>query len=390
MNSEGDTIRFRYRWAILFTSLYVFTVYAFVLQIVPPLIQPIIKEFNISNTQAGLLMSIVMVPGIFLSLPAGLFLGRYDCRKMCLLSTIFVFLGSLLTAVANSFIIVLIGRFVLGVGGALVSTALPPIIAQWFPDHELGKAMGIFGINMPLATVIAFPSAGLLSLSYGWRFPFYVGFAIGIIATISFVLIIKKGPFAQRRRVANIRTAAGNFEVWKIGLVWLCFSAAALSFSTWAPTLLEKFRNMPSVEAVLLVSLTSWAPIFFVPLYGYLSDRTHRRKLFPLVGSILMALAFVVLAYTSNIVLVITIFVLGAVTAMIPPIVSTLPAEILGPSLASIGFGVTVTCQNIGAAFAQPLIGFIIDSTQSYTFCLLAMSFFSAIGAIITYTLKTK
>lgn len=386
---EGE--RPRYRWAILFVALYAFVAYAFAFQTVPPIISSIKAEFNIlSDAEAALLMSIVLVPGIFLSLPAGLFLKKYGGRRVGFASLICVVLGCFVTATANSFIIVLAGRLILGLGGSFIVTTAPAIIAQWFTRNELGKAMGVYGICMPLATVAAFPSATIFMLAYGWRFPFYISLVVGIIAATLFVVVAKEGPFAEHENEAGARKALGNFEVWKVGLVWLFFNAATLSFTTWAPRLFETYKGMDGVYASFLASLLMWVTIFFVPLYGWMSDRTGRRKPFAIIGSFLMMLAFVALAYTSDLVLVVLIVALGVAAAMIPPIASALPAEILGPSLASVGFGITGMCMNLGAASAQPLVGFLLDVTKSYTYCFLGMAVLSVFGAIVAYTLKTN
>ncbi len=385
---EGE--RPRYRWAILFASFYAFVAFAFTFQQAPPLIPPIIEEFNITYTEAGLLMSIVLVPGVFLSLPAGLFVERYGVRRVGFASLVCIVLGCFVTATANSFIMVLAGRLILGLGGSFVIPTMSTIIAQWFTREELGKAMGIYGINMPLATAVAFPSASVFMLAYGWRFPFYISLAIGITAIAVFVVVVREGPFAEHKSKASARQALGNLEIWKVGIVWLFFNAAALSFTTWAPELFETYKGMPKVHASFLASLLMWAAIICVPIYGWMSDRTGRRKLFAIVGSFLMTLAFFALAYTSDLVLVASIVALGVTAAMVPPIASALPAEILGPRLASVGFGITGICLNLGAAAAQPLVGFLLDVTRSYTFCLLGMAILSAVGAIVAYTLKTN
>jgi len=382
--------RSRRRWAILFASFLAFVAYAFALQQAPPLIPSITEGFDISHAEAGLLMSVVLVPGVFLSLPAGLFVGRYGVTRVGFASLVCVALGSLVTAVANSFVVILAGRLILGVGGAFIVTTAPAIIAQWFAREELGKAMGIYGVNMPLATIIAFPTSSASVLVYGWRFPFYVGLAVGIAATAVFVAVIKEGPFAEHKKESGTRQAIGNFEIWKVGLVWLFFNASALSFTTWAPTLLERYQDVPRVYASFLASLLMWAAVFCVPLYGYVSDKTGRRKPFAIAGLLLMTLAFAALAFTSDLALVALILALGVTAAMIPPIASVLPAEILGPSLASIGFGITGICLSLGAALAQPLIGFVLDATKSYTLCLLGMSMLSAVGAIVAYTLRSR
>ncbi len=390
MGIQEEEKRPRYRWFILFASFFAFVAYAFSFQLVPPLIPSIMEEFNITNTEAGLLMSIVLFPGIFLSLPAGFFVERYGVRQIGFVSLISIVFGCFVTAAANSFAMVLTGRLILGLGGSFIIPTTATMIAQWFTREELGKAMGIYGINMPFATIIAFPSASLFVIAHGWRFPFLVGLAIGIITTILFLALVKKRSITRVKRKKSARQAIGNFEIWKVGLVWLFFNAAALSFTTWAPKLFETFKGMPKVNASFLPTLLMWTGIICAPIYGWLSDRTGRRKSFAIAGSFLMMMAFIAIAYTSNLELTVFIIALGVTAAMVPPVASVLPAEILGPSLASIGFGITGICMNLGVSLAQPLIGFILDITESYTLSLLTMAVLSAFGAIVAYTLKTS
>lgn len=389
METGSKSEHSKYRWLVLAVSLFAFVAYAFSLQLAPPLIPSIKTEFKVaSDAQTALVMSVVLVPGIFLSIPAGFWVGRHGVRRVGTLSLAAVVIGDLVTAFANSFAVLLTGRLVLGIGGAFVMTTTPAIIAQWFTKEDLGRAMGIFGVNMPLAAVVAFPAAGALLLVFNWRFPFYVGLMLGIAATVAYFAIVREGPHAGHDVKGRVREAFGNSEIWKIGIIWLFFNAAALSFTTWADALFETFRGIPKLDAIFLASLLMWCALFFVPLYGYLSDRARRRKPFVLVGFILMTLAFVLIGFTSDLALVASIFFVGVAAAMIPAVQSALTAEAMGPRLATIGFGITGTCLSVGAALAQPLIGFVRDVTQSYAPCLLAIAGLSAAGLIVATTLK--
>lgn len=335
-------------------------------------------------------MSIVLIPGIFFSLPAGLVVEKFGVRKVGFLSLICIVLGLFVTVTSASFIMLLMGRFILGLGGSFIIPTTGTMIAHWFTPEELGKAMGIYGINMPFATILAFLTASFLTITFGWRFPFYIGLVLGVIITVIFFASAKEGLIVGHKRISNTRNALGNFEIWKVGIVWLFFNSAALSFTTWAPKLFETYRGLSTVEASFLASILMVAAIIFVPIFGWLSDRTGKRKLFTISGSFTMMLAFIAIAFSGNISLIVSIIALGIAAAMVPPIASTLPAEISGPSLASVGFGITGVCMNIGVALTQPFLGFIIDITESYTYGILVMATFSGIGTLISYSLKTK
>jgi NNP family nitrate/nitrite transporter-like MFS transporter len=380
-----------YRWAVLFSAFYAFTVFAFGMQLVPPLIGAITSEFSISYSEAGLLMSMVVIPGIFISLPAGIIADRYGMKRIGSVSSILVALGCLVSSTANSFQMLLLGRVILGVGGAFVTTAMPTIIPQWFSRDEVGRAMGIYGINMPLASVVAFPLASSLVSSMGWRYPFYIASALAAINIILLFVIIKEGPLKhESKRDPNIGPAMRNIEIWKVGIVWLFFNAAAISFTTWSPKLFHDFKAIDPLRASFLASVLMWTAIPLAPLFGWISDKIGRRKPFMIIGSILLSGTLIAVSYASGYLMIALLVALGVAAASIPPIVMVLSTEILGPQLAGTGMGITTICLNAGIALAPPLIGFLIDQTNSQTLSFFGMASFSALGSITAFLLNTE
>jgi predicted MFS family arabinose efflux permease len=378
----------RYQWVVLIVTLLVFVAYAFSFQIIPPLIPSILSEFGISNTEAGLLMSIVLVPGLIFSIFISLAIGKLGVKKIILFSLLLVVLGTLVSASSSSYILLLLGRFILGLGGAIILPATPTIIAQWFEKKELGKAMGVFAINMPLATVFALPTASVLA-GIGWRNALYLSAALGVFATLTFAILFKERSVDLEEEV-SIRKALRSAEMWKVAILWLLFQATMLSFITWAPALLERFRGMTKIEAGFSTSLLSWIALIIVPTIGSLSDRFKRRKLFIVFGFAFMSLVFAAISINSNLNIMISFVALGAVSAMIPPIIQTLPAEVLGPGMASVGFGVLTILGNIGPILAPPLIGYVLDSTNSYFISVSLLAFLSALGTFLGLFLKSK
>jgi MFS family permease len=302
-----------------------------------------------------------------------------------------VLLGCATSALANSFTMLLAGRIVLGLGGAFIATTTPTIISQWFPRNEIGKAMGIFGINMPFASVIAFPTASILTSRYNWRYPFYISTFLAMLNVVTFIVLIREGPFKKKvEKTTSLLKALRNAEIWKVGAIWLLFNASALSFTTWSPEIFEKYMGIESFYASLLASTLMLAAIPFVPFFGWYSDRIKKRKKLVIIGSMLMAGTLIAIAYSSSSYVIIPVVALGIAAALIPPIIMALPPEILGPEMSGTGFGIVTVCLNLGIAVAPPLTGLIIDITLSPTLTYLTMALFSILGTTVAYTLKTK
>jgi MFS family permease len=73
----------KYRWVILFMVYICMLVFAFTLQFLPPILPTIIANFQLSHTQAGLLMSLFTLPSIFLAIIAGLLSDRWGTYRCC-------------------------------------------------------------------------------------------------------------------------------------------------------------------------------------------------------------------------------------------------------------------------------------------------------------------
>jgi len=142
---------------------------------------------------------------------------------------------------------------------------------------------------MPIATVIAFQTVGMLRLTHDWRYPFYISTATGIVAIVVLTLIVKEGPLKpkEHEQRSSIRQVLQSIEVWKVSIVWLLFNAATLSFTAWAPNLFENYKGIDTVYASFLASVLMLAAIPFVPVYGWVSDKIGRRK--PLMHACILA-----------------------------------------------------------------------------------------------------
>jgi len=383
-----------YRWAVLFASFFAFVAFAFVFQLVPPLLRNIKEYFDVGDAESGLLMSMVMVPGIFLAVPVGFVVNRYGFRLLGFLSTFLVAVGSLTTALANTFATALLGRFILGVGGAFIVVGLPTVIPQWFSHDDLGKAMGIYGTNMPVATIAAFPIATILVEGLGdWHYPFYVGTVLALVAATAFAVIVREGPLkgeSSNLGLEEIKHALKNVKIWEASLVWMFFNTTAIAFLSWAPTLFQTFKGLEPFYASLLASVLMYAAVVFVPVFGWTSDRSKRRKPFMVIGSVLMAVALIATAYAYDFALLFSVILLGIAAAMVPPLVMTVTAESLPANLAGTGFSIVTLCQNIGITLSAPLAGYLIQTTHSLPLTFLGISMFALVGAITALTLKTK
>jgi predicted MFS family arabinose efflux permease len=217
----------------------------------------------------------------------------------------------------------------------------------------------------------------------------YLDAALAALSLVVFASLIKEGPLRLKYgKAMKTSQAVRNLEVWKAGGIWGFSFATIFAFTTWFPTLFNKFRGTGPIYANLLASIFMLAGILCVPIYGWILHRIKRRRIILTANFVSVALILGVMPYLPDPAVILAVAVMGASAFMIVPTVMMLPARILGQSSAGTGYGILTACLSLAITTAPPLIGLIIDTTGTLTPSFIGMALFPVGGAIAAYTLK--
>ncbi|HET9138228.1 MFS transporter [Actinophytocola sp.] len=93
--------------------------------------------------------------------------------------------ASVLCALAPGAGAVIAGRALLGIGAGLLMPQLMGIVQQLFPAPERGKAFGVYGMCVSLATALGPSLGGLLLTTLGWRGVFVMNVPVGVAILIA-------------------------------------------------------------------------------------------------------------------------------------------------------------------------------------------------------------
>ena len=276
-----------YRWTILGLATFCILAFGVVFQSIPPLIGVLVEILNVSYARAGALMGLFIFPSIFLSIPGGVLTDRFGPRNAGVASLLGMTLGSAIVALGGSYWIIAFGRLVAGVGAAVLLVVAPKIVTSWFYDREIGLAMGIFNISMPLGTILALNFMGPVALRFNWQASIWVSFAVSAAALCLFLVFYRsKGADGEVKSVqAKLLSAAkqAGGSTWLVGLSWGLFNAGLISFFTYAPDYFIS-RGESIARAGLLASYPMWGSIVLAPLVGLLIDRMGHKWAFVSVG----------------------------------------------------------------------------------------------------------
>lgn len=111
--------------------------------------------------------------------------GRKQFMKICI--AIFT-LGALICTVAPSLEIMVLGRFIQGVGGGPMTPISQTVLLSAFPPERKGVAMSLFGFAVMVCAILGPSFGGFLVDNFNWHYIYSVNIPVGII---SFILISK-------------------------------------------------------------------------------------------------------------------------------------------------------------------------------------------------------
>lgn len=394
-DNTAAAIEAKRRWVILGVAYLCILAFAITMQLVPPILSLVMAEFKLSYTQGGLLMSLFALPGIVISIPAGMLADHYGQKTIGIISFAFMIAGTAIFASGNSLPVLALGRVVAGAGAITLSVLAPQLLAQWFAGREMGIAMGVYNTAMPLGTILSLNFVSLLGENLGWRASAWLSAAVPLIALVVFIFLFASAPGTSQR----IRSKGESFlqsirltgiSIWIVGITWMLFNAAVISLFTFTPDFLQG-SGFGIASAGFVTSVVMWPAILLSPVVGYVIDKIDRKLSIIAIGGLALAIFIVIIPTATSWILALMLLV-GVAQTLVPAPIFALPTEVTSPERLGLGFGIISTCLNLGIVAGPVAVGVIRDVTGSYqaSYALMAGFAFLIILAMITLRWRQK
>lgn len=277
------------------------------------------KDMGLSDVQAGLVATIFMLTYALLVPVAG-YAGDVFRRKWIVFGSLLVWsVATLLSGLSTGLVGLIIFRGLsTGGGEAFYYPAANSLIGQYH-ERTRALAMSIHQTSAYVGIVASGLVAGWMAERYGWRSPFFVFGAIGmVLAAVMFFRIEDVGPAspgpgsAPRERLpllAVLKAVGRKPTVWALCLAFSGFNFVGWSYFTWMPTFLhEKYGlSLPSAGFSSMFYSNLFA-LIGVLVAGKLSDawaarRPTLRMECEFAGLLLGAPFIALMALTDNILL---------------------------------------------------------------------------------------
>ena len=354
-------------------------------RVVTSMFSSIERDWGITHTQSGLLVSAVYWAIVLLTFPVSILVDRWSRTKTIGLMAILWSLATALCALTGNFVQLFMARLLIGVGEAGYAPGGSAMISGLYPIEKRAKMMGLWNASIPLGSAIGVLLGGIIAVKLGWKHAFGIVAIPGLIVAILFLFVkdyktVDLSFFDKSRNKVKMEKKDMVREfITKPSVIYTYFGIAAVVFVTtsmltWLPSYFEKVRGIPQQTAGQMASSVMLLAIIGAPLGGYLTDRWRKTKdnarlLYPALSTFLSAIVlFIALALLKGTIQYVVLLIFGILILSFISGAAAVTQDVIHPGLRASSYAIAVVVQNlIGASTAPIIMGKIYDLTNIQT-----------------------
>ena len=393
---------------VLLTAVYTINVSdQFLLSSMFPLLK---RAFDMSDTALGILSGSYLISVTLGTVPFGALADRYSRTRIIAWGTAAWGITMIFTGLASGFLMLLLGRMVLGLWDPCDNPTSQSLLADYYPVNQRSKVMGIYQMGQ-LTGFFLLPIGGLMGQAWGWRATFFF-FALPafVVALLSWRLPEPVRGIQERRNQrleADERTViASKYQTIPVMVAYKdilrvrSYTASLVSsavgglffggIGVWTPTFLIRYHDLDVAEATTALSLVAVGGLVgvltagnladFLTHSGYTSARISVAGISRLISAPLFIAAFLV-GYTP---LMLILLAFGALflVAAIPPL-NAARIDVLHPDLRGRGTSLDAVTQSLSSAASPVVYGIIADASDLRTAYMMLIPLVALAGLIL-------
>jgi MFS transporter, Spinster family, sphingosine-1-phosphate transporter len=254
-------------------------------------VQPLVQhEFHATDKSMGALTSAFFLTYMLVAPLTGWLGDRIPRKPLVIAGALIWSVATLLTATVHSYGQLYFRHAVVGIGEATFTVFAPVMIADMYPERIRNKALSVFYLSIPVGAALGYLIAGQLGSTYGWRMPFLVSAAPGVLIAVLILFFVRepeRGSADRLQATPTRATIAGVFTnpaYWTatLGMAMLVFTMGGIS--VWLPTFFSRIEGYSLARSNQLVgAITVIDGILGTAAGGWIAQRwlrTNHRALY--------------------------------------------------------------------------------------------------------------
>jgi MFS family permease len=363
-------------WIILALAAAVLAGDFYVYDSIGPVADLLHRQRNFSDTQIGLLNAVYNLPNVLLILVGGILVDRFGAARITLCTAAVCFIGAARTAFSPSFFDMAIGRLLFGIGSETLNIGVLAAVAQYFARGRLAFAMGFllaFGRAGSFAADMS-PTWFARAYAHGWQPPLVIATAIAgisLIAALVYCQVDHRYGVPRSSRLAAAKPLAArhlfHFGVAYWLLLVLCVLWYSVMYAFRSTFSIEYFQHAHGLDLATAGAMNSYvflAAMFATPTFGWLCDRIGRYAPMLALGTLLLPLSMLTMAFTGWSLWIATTLI-GLSFSLVPAVIWPLTSKRVSPQRFGTALGLMWVVQNAGIGTANLVAGGLNDAAQA-------------------------
>lgn len=394
------------KWTIEFVLYAVYMVFGAAWATTGSVMPQIMHDFNVDVSHAALMSNVILWAKIVGAVCTAVLVARMGTRRSYLLGCVMIGVSVFIPFIDN-FTLLLIIRFLGGLGGAVCLVSLVPTVARFFDNKMAATLNSINCTSNIIGTIIALTLAGYLSTLFGgWR-NLLAGYGVitlllGVVWMLCFTdeERSEENAASQSResKMAVLKEAIFSRIVWGMIAQYAGAMIMMVFMFTFLPLYYAKYAHLPADSHAHLSGTVNQVGIMLGALVGpYFKNRGYHYKNWLFISSIFMAATtFAMLFATNDIVILVCSFLTGGIFATWFAFIFSIPKEGLkNATTQTVTYAMSTfwVCTFLLATINSQLIGWSVDLTGgfsvgfTYVFALMVVS---PIVALLVFPKKAR
>lgn len=335
--------------------------------VMSPLGDMLMKSMSLTTSQFGFAVSgYAFSAGISGLLTAG-FADRFDRKKLLLFFYVGFIGGTLFCGLSTSYLMLIAARIVTGLFGGVIGSISMAIVADLFPLHQRGRAMGFMQMGFGASQVLGIPISLYIANHWGWQSPFIM--IVVLASIIWFSTMVKLRPVTHHLHLKTEKTAITHLwhtlrqRHYRTGfLLTALLSLGGFMMMPWGSAFAVNNLHVTYAQLPILFMVSGIASLIIMPMVGKLSDKIDKVKIFTVAAISMMV---IIVIYTNltpvPFVLVMTMNIL-MMTAIMSRIVPAMALVTALPKMQDRGafMSINSSLQQIAGGIAAGVGGMIV------------------------------
>lgn len=224
-------------------------------------------SYGVDPSKIGIFSSLFYYPYSILQPFSGLLADVIEPSYLISGSTLLAAVGAFLCGISKSIFVGYIGRFIVGVGSALVYCPANRIQMNWFPLKDYAKVSGVFLFVAGCGALFAQAPLAILANAIGWRWCFHIIAITAVVLAILTLIFVRGNPVSYGYKPVN-DLLADDPSRWTFSQKWhklVSNFKSVLSFpSFWFIGFFAFFSN-----GIFYNVSGSWGCTYLMDVFGY-------------------------------------------------------------------------------------------------------------------------